>query len=81
MHQFEPSAASLTPRKKALLTLQYIQRVAACLEAYIMASEEDDELPSWILTRINQSGSSIGTTMSFLTFKQGSPAPAKENRK
>ena len=80
MSQFEPSPASLTPQQKALLTLRYVQKVAACLETYVVASGEDQALPSWVLTRINQAGSSLGATMSFLTFKKDSVAP-KESAK
>ena len=79
MSQFEPSPASLTPRKKALLTLQYIRKAAARLETYVEAAPED-EVPQWVLTRINQSGSGIGAAMSFLSFKQEDTA-SKEKKK
>ena len=80
MPQFEPSPASLTPKKKALLTLQYIRKAAVLLEAYVEASGDGEELPTWVLTRVNQSGSSIGAAMGFLQFKKV-PTKAPEKLK
>ena len=70
MPQFEPSPASLTPKKKALLTLQYVRKAAVLLEAYIETSGDGEELPTWVLTRINQGGSSMGAAMGFLQAKK-----------
>jgi hypothetical protein len=80
MPQFEPSPASLTPKKKALLTLQYIRKAAVLLETYIETSGEGEELPTWVLTRVNQSGSSIGAAMGFLQFKKAA-VPSSEKSK
>lgn len=66
MAQFQPSKASLTPRNKALLTLRYIQKAVGLLEGYL---EGEGPIPTWVLTKINQSASCLGAALSFVSFK------------
>jgi|ETNvirenome_6_85_1030632.scaffolds.fasta_scaffold01116_16 hypothetical protein len=66
MAKFQPSKASLTPRKKALLTLKYAKKAVAMLEKYL---EGDGPVPTWVITKINQGASCLGAALSFVSFK------------
>jgi len=68
MPKFKPSKASLTPRKKALLSLGYAKAAITKLEAFLAGTEEG-AVPAWVLTKINQGASSLGQAVSFVTFK------------
>lgn len=70
MPQFEPSAVSLTPNKKALRTLRYMRKAIDALEAYVSAKGETEDMPTWFLMRIHQGGCSLGVAMNFLSFQQ-----------
>ena len=70
MAQFKPSKVSLTPRKKALLSLAYAKAALTKLETYLEDLGETD-VPVWVLTKINQGAACLGQAVSFVTFKQG----------
>jgi hypothetical protein len=78
--QFEPSPASITPRKKALLTLRYVRKAVDALEAQLLENENEQAIPSWVLTRINQGASCLGSALSYVSFKPAKvKAKAKKN--
>ena len=66
MAKFQPSKASLTPRKKALLTLRYIRKAVDGLEVYLQG---EGPLPGWVITKINQGATCLGAALSFVSFK------------
>ena len=68
MTQFKPSSASLTPKKQALQSLAYARKAIEKLETYLEAVGDDD-VPSWVLTRVNQAASCFGQAVSFVKFK------------
>jgi hypothetical protein len=68
MPQFKPSKASLTPKRKALLSLGYAKAAITQLEVFLQDTEEG-EVPAWVLTKINQGASTLGQAVSFVTFK------------
>jgi len=67
MPQFRPRKASLTPKKKALLSLAYARAAIEKLEVYLRT--EETEPPVWVLRRINQAATCFGQAVSFVTFK------------
>ncbi len=70
MQQFKPSKASITPRKQALLSLSYAKAAITKLEAYLKEAGDND-VPSWVLTKINQAATCFGQAVSFVRFKKG----------
>lgn len=75
--RFRPSAASLTPRKQALQALGYCKAAIERLEQYLNEVTDENEVPAWVLTRINQGASSLGVAVSFVMFRN----KEKEERK
>ena len=69
MTKFKPSPASLTPKKQAKKSLAYAKAAIRQLEAYLDIVEDEEEVPSWVLTRINQGASCLGQGVSFVQFK------------
>ncbi|MAH47681.1 hypothetical protein CMI37_17810 [Candidatus Pacearchaeota archaeon] len=67
MAQFKPSKASLTPKRQALMTLRYTKKAVASLEEFI---EKSDDVPGWVLTKINQSATCLGAALSYASFKK-----------
>jgi len=67
MAQFKPSKASLTPKKKALLSLGYARAAVEALEKHLKDSE-DEAIPVWVLTKINQGATCLGQAVSFVSF-------------
>lgn len=65
MSDFKPSQASLTPRRQVLQTLKYARSAVSELEKQVKASD-DDAIPSWALTRINQGATCLGQALSLL---------------
>jgi hypothetical protein len=70
MPTFKPSKASVTPKKKALLSLSYCRAAIDRLEAYLR-SADDKDIPVWVLRKINQGASCLGQAVSFVSFKLG----------
>ena len=75
MTQFKPSSASRTPKGQALQSLSYAKRAIERLEKYL-ERVGDDDVPLWVLTKINQAASCFGQAVSFVKFKA-----AKEEKK
>jgi len=67
--EFQPSAASLSSRKRALLTLQYAKQAITVLERHI-ESHKDEAVPDWVVTRIGQAAACLGQAVSFASFQQ-----------
>lgn len=70
MSDFKPSSASLTPKQQALKTLRYSKLALADLERRVRAADED-KIPSWALTRINQAATCLGQASSYLKQMNG----------
>ena len=68
MAKFKPSSASITPRRKALLSLSYARAAIQKLETFLEEAEDGD-IPVWVLTKINQGATCLGQAVSFVTFK------------
>lgn len=64
MAEFQPSAASLTPRQRALASLHYAKKAVTALEKSISAG--DHEVPTWVTTQIGQAAASLGHALSFV---------------
>tara|TARA_Y100000310_G_C20628788_1_gene787439 strand:- start:171 stop:416 length:246 start_codon:yes stop_codon:yes gene_type:complete len=77
MHKFTPSPESLTPKKQALKSLAYAKKAIGKLEAYLKTADDDD-VPSWVLTRINQAASCAGQAVSFVQFKTSKTSKKEE---
>ena len=69
--QFQPSAASLDPRAKALKSLRYAKRAVGVLEAYV----EREPLPDWALNKVNQAATALGAAVSYIRYKENREAP------
>lgn len=65
MGDFKPSSASLTPKQQVLKNLKYCKLAVGELEKQIRASDED-YLPGWALTRINQAATCLGQAVSYI---------------
>lgn len=66
--KFQPSTASLTPRRKALQDLAYIRAAVEKMEEHL-TSTASEEVPTWVLTQINQGASCLGGALSFIRFQ------------
>jgi hypothetical protein len=66
MTAFQPSNVSLNSKRRILMALKYIKKAAGIIEAYVEAQSDDSVLPDWVLTRINQAATSLGSSVTYL---------------
>ena len=71
MPEFKPSRVSLSSRGAALQYLAYARKALDRLERQLKALPDDEELPHWVLERMNQAASCLGQAYSFVCHRWG----------
>lgn len=66
MQKFKPSAQSAEPDSEGRVALKYISR---CVDQ-LAAADREDALPSWVVRRIVQAASLMGTAVSYAHRKK-----------
>jgi len=68
MSAFQPSAASLDSRKRALRTLKYAKKAISSLETFIEKSKAP--IPGWVLIKITQSAQALGSAVTYTRYQE-----------
>ena len=79
MTKFRPSSASLTPKKRAEKSIAYARAALNVLDSYLK-EVGDDDVPDWVLTRINQAAALLGQAVSFVQFKTAKKKKKKKEK-
>ena len=65
--EFQPSTKSLSPSEQATARLRYICKAATVVETHVAGKEE---LPPWVLDRLNQAAQLMGMAVSYVSFAE-----------
>lgn len=79
MKQFSPSAASIPPKERVLRTLSYTRKAVDGLEEFLL-SQKGEDVPTWVLDRINASASALGAALSFVSYRNAVVEPKKAEK-
>ncbi len=62
-----------------LRTLAYTRKAVDGLEEFLL-SQKGEEVPTWVLDRINASASALGAALSFVSYRNAESEPKKAER-